>query len=297
MLIIYTSHRVELLPLLVNAVKRHKFFVLEEPETEELKKLLSGEMSAGEYTLWMDTPFPKYTEKLAETLLKIKDEVEILAVEPYLQIIEGVHRAVEENTYDEYIKNRTVRKVLEAEKKATGALLEYQEAFMARDFDLVVEKTIKFARADAERFVLRDRMRAEKIASIEETNMAIEAGQIHFLMEIYLKDSLREVDVKSVNLVHKAAEEAGIRYVKNPGNELTEYFIREIAGLENSDVDCELLASQALVYITVVSKEEILPSEKERFPHLIDEVRAARLARSLGYRGCRKFVEKVWFGK
>ncbi len=297
MLITYTSHRVELLPLLRRELEGYKCFVLEEPETEELKRLLSGEMTGKEYAMWMDTPFPVYTEKLAELLLELKERnVKILAVEPYLQVIEGIHRAVDEGRYEEYVKDKIVRKVLEVERKATKALLEYQEAFMSKDFDLVVEKTLEFARADAERFVLRDRIRAERICEIsqkipETPDFAVEAGQIHFLLEKYLENCM---PTRSVNLVEIASKMAGIKYVKNPGNELTEHFIREIEGME-SDADCELLAAQALVYITIVSKEEMLPSESCRFPHIIDEVRAARIARSLTYRGCRKFVEEAWF--
>ncbi len=301
MLIIFTSHRVELLPLLSRCIEDYKCLVLEEPETEELKQLLAGKMSAKEYAMWMDTPFPAYTEKLAEVLLKIRKRKKVLAVEPYLQVIEGIHKAVEEGRYEEYVKDGVVKRVLEVERKATKALLDYQEAFMSKDFDLIVENTVRFARADAERFVLRDRMRAERIVEVVELSgvpdneFAIEAGQIHFLLESFLRETL-EKSIGSLNLVEVAAREAGIKYVKNPGNELTEYYIKEIVGLNFKErKDCELLAAQALVYITIVKKEEMLPTESCKYPHILDEVRAAKIARSLGYEGCRRFVERVWF--
>ena len=293
-LISYVSHRAELLPLLLQLVKKCKKFVLEEPMTVELKKLLSGEMNVKEYVMWADTTFPVYTTHFAKILLDLKSKgVEILPVEPYLEVIEGIHRAVEENRYEEYVKDEVVQKVLKAERAATGALIEYQKAFMSRDFDLVVESTLKFAKADANRFVLRDEMRARKIAEID-GEYTVEAGQMHFLLEDMLKDLIDEV--KSVNLVEKAAEIAGIKYVKNPGNELTEMYIREIAG-ENFEGDEELLAAQALVYISLLKKEEMLPTAREPFPHLKNEVTCAKIAKSMNYGECRKFIERVWFKK
>ncbi len=289
--IIYTPHRVEFLPLFSQQLKRFRVLVLEEPETIELRKLLSGEISAEEYAKWVDTGFPVYTTYLAKFLIDISNKIKILAVEPYLQVIEGIHLAVEEGRYDEYVKDELVQKVLRVERKATAKLLEYQEAFMTKDFERVVNSVIEFARADAERFVLRDRLRAKKIAEIESRDFAVEAGQIHFLLELELRE-LREVE--SVNLVEIASKIEGLKYIKNPGNELTEIYIKEFAGLSKEDADEELLAAQSLVYITLIRKDEMLPNKK-KFPHLIDEIKCAKMARSLSYNQCKKFVENVWF--
>ncbi len=286
-LLVFTSHRVEYLSLLQQLLRNYKTLVLEEPETPELKKLLSGEMRAEEYVKWIDTPFPVYTLHLARFLVDVSRSKKIVAVEPYLQIIEGIHDAVEKGIYDEYVKNPEVQRVLRVERKATQALLEYQETFMKKDFDAAVEATIRFAKADAERFVVRDEMRMEVLSEIVRREKAlIEAGQIHFL--------LKELGIECVNLVELASKKLGIKYIKNPGNVLTEHYIVEIVDRAD-EVDEELLAAQALVYITIVKKEEMLPTEEKRFPHLLDEVMCARLSRSLSYEQCRKFVERVWF--
>jgi hypothetical protein len=294
-LIAFVSHRVEFLPILLRLVRKCKNFVLEEPMTLELNKLLSGEMDIDEYIMWVNTPFPVYTLHLMRALLDLKNRgLKVLPVEPYLQIVEGIHEAVEANRYDEYVKNEVVQKVLKVEREATGALIEYHEAFMSRDFDSVVEATLKFAKADAKRFVLRDKMRADKIAEINE-NCLVEAGQIHFLLEEELKNRAEVSNVDSVNIVEKVANTLGIDYVKNPGNELTEIYIKEIIG-EEFNGDVELLAAQALIYITLVSKEEMVPEEGQ-FPHLLDEVKCAKIARSMSYDNCRKFMNRVWFGR
>ncbi len=292
MRLIYTSHRVEYIPLFAQQLKNCNALALEEPETVELKKLLSKSMDIEEYVKWVDTTFPTYTFHFAKFLLKISDKLKIYPIEPYLQIIEGIHNSVEEGKYEEYIKKPEVKKVLNVERKATAALLEYQEAFMRKDFDMMVENTLKFAKADAERFVLRDKMRSKKLLSVESNTLAVEAGQIHFLLEHELSN---ETKVESVNLIELASKKIGIKYIKNPGNELTEIYIKDIIGFnEKSDLDLELLAAQALVYITIVKKEEMLPDSNE-FPHLIDEVKCAKFARSLSYNKCKKFVESVWF--
>jgi len=46
-----------------------------------------------------------------------------------------------------------------------------------------------------------------------------------------------------------------------------------------------------------VKKEEMLPTEDEPFPHLKNEVMCAKIAKSMSYRGCRRFMEATWFKK
>ena len=57
-------------------------------------------------------------------------------------------------------------RVYEAERAATAALVAFYEVSVGGSFDETISEVKRFARADARRFALRDRLRAEAIATI-----------------------------------------------------------------------------------------------------------------------------------
>jgi len=289
MLVVFVSHRVEQLPLLEGLAEKYDTIVLEEPKNRELKELLEGKMRVEEYVKWLDTPFPLFTRYEAEMLLRLhRIGKKILQIEPYLEVIEGIHDAVEAGVFEEYIKDETVEAVREVERRATEAHLRYQEVFMKRDFDRLVDATISFAKVDAERFRMRDHMRAKVLPKL--SNALVEAGQMH----VILPECLRRmgVEVETISLPEIAARKCGLKLIHNPGTILTrKYIMGEKISLEEE----KLLAAQALIYISVVSKEEMLPTKENPFPHLADEIRAAKFATKLSYQDCKKVFEKMWF--
>ncbi|AEA47803.1 hypothetical protein [Archaeoglobus veneficus] len=290
MLVVFVSHRVEFLPLFEEEAKKWDTIILEEPRSRELDELFKGKMGVDEYAKWLDTPFPLFTRRQAEMLVRLhRMGKRILEVEPYLQVIEGIHDAVERGQFEEYVKDERVQAVREIERRATEALIRYQEVFMQRDFDKLVDATVSFAKVDADRFRMRDYMRAKAIAEIADNRALIEAGQMHVMLPEYLRRM--GIEVKTLNLPEVAARKCGIEFVQNPGTVLTRMYI---LGKNVSEDEERLLAAQALVYISLVGKEEMVPTENSPFPHLLDETKVAKFASRLSYEDCRRFFERVW---
>jgi len=288
MLIVFVSHRIELLALFEKIAERYGTIVFEEPRSE-LKRLLNGEMDVEEYVKWLDTPFPLFTRYEAELILRLHSAgKKILQVEPYLEVIEGIHYAVERGEFESYIKDERVEAVRELEKRATGAHLRYQEIFMQRNFDGLVDATVSFAKADADRFRMRDYMRAKALYNLN--NALVEAGQMHVMLPEYLRKM--GVGVKTINLSEIAARRCGVKPVKNPGTVLT---MKYIFGEKIDEDEERLFAARALVYISLIKKEEMLPTPENPFPHTMDEVKVVRFADSLDYNDCKKVFERIWF--
>jgi hypothetical protein len=229
---------------------------------------MSGKITPETYIEFVDTQFPVYTSKLIE-LLKNCRNVEILQIEPYLEEVERLKNF-----------NEGSEEVREMERKVNLAWLDYTEAFLKKDFDAVVTKVIEFARMDAERFVVRDRMRAREIESYE--NAVIEAGVMHVkLAEI--------LDADTISIPEMIADILNTTYIDPPGNEITKAFIH--------DLDCEekLLAARSLIYVSLVEKREMLPEPDNPFPHFVHEQKIIRFVNRLDYEKCRRIFEKLWY--
>jgi len=300
--VVLTSHRVEFLPMLRDEAISAEVIVLEEPANENLYRLFRNEITAEEYVRGLDTSFPLYTYFLSD-LLKHLHQMgkKIYQIEPYLETIQKIQKSIEEGTFSEVIKDVETEKIRLIEKKAFGAFIDYQEAFMSGDFDRLVEKTIEFSRADAERFKLRDSMRFRKIVEFIERmkeeeddpalKLMIEAGSIHTSLPYSLEEVLEMDYVRAVNLKETAANMIGIEFTNNPGTKLTEVFIK---GKELEDEELKTLAARSLVYISKISPEEMLPEDDNSFPHLVEELKITKEVERMDYTACKEEFERIW---
>ncbi len=239
--------------------------MLEEPKNEIFADVLAGTISVETYVSIIDTQFPVYTAKLIEMLRKFKGK-RILQIEPYLEEVEKLR---EFKGGDERVR--------EMERKVNLAYLDYVESFMRGDFDEIVQKVIGFAKVDAERFVMRDKMRAEAL----DFDATVEAGVIHTKLAELL-------DAEVVSIPELIAEKLGVKYIENPGNTLTKSYIHGF------DCDEELLAARSLIYISLVEKKEILPSSEQPYPHFVNEQKIVRFVNKLDYNKCKKAFMRLW---
>jgi hypothetical protein len=278
---------------------KNEVIILEEPGTN-LVDLLKGRITIEEYIRNLNTTFPLFTKYQGEMLKRLYDlGKEILQIEPYLKNLERIYKAIENNEFEEVIKNPDVEAVREIEKRATEALIRYHEAFLHGDFDGVVEATINFTRADAERFRMRDYMRAKEIAKILKTGklpskILMEAGQMHILLPEYLKKLLKEevrAVISTISLPERIAEKIGLELVPNPGNELTRKYIIGEKVPENTE---KLLAAKGLIYISLISKDEKMPTKENPYPHLTEEIEVSKFVNKLSYEDCKSKFEKIW---
>ncbi len=270
MKVVYTTPRVENLQFLKSEISSHGVVVLEEPKNDLFYDALEGKITVDFYVRKIDTPYPLYTEKLMEMLKELRGK-EILQVEPYLEEVEK-------------LKNLGVgdERVREMEKRVNSLYIDYTESFLKADFEEVVEKILRFSKAEAERIVLRDEMRAKALENMDDA--AIEAGMNHFkLAEI--------LDAKSVRIPEIIAERIGTTYLESPGEKILKAFIFE------EDEDLKLLAARNLIFITLLEKREMEPDFDGDFPHFMYEQKLVRFVDKLDYEKCKKLFHKFWSPK
>ncbi|MEM3495549.1 MAG: hypothetical protein QXW31_07485 [Nitrososphaerota archaeon] len=288
--IAFLAHRIEFLDLLEKEIDECDSIILEEPSDLYLERFLNGDISVEEYVTYSDANFPRYMFHQAQLLKNLYMKgIKILQVEPYLEIIERIHMSIKVGKFKEYTSDPEVGRVLRTEKEAVGKLIEFQEELMRGKFDHVVEKVIQFAIKDSERFKLRDYMRAAAISKLEEDGrVLVEAGYLHVLLPVFLEKL--NIEVETVNLVEEACRIINQEYCENPGDSLTKAFIlnQTISG------DARLLAAQSLVYTSLVSKDEKLPTPENLFPHLVEEINLAKKIRKMNYDECKREFQKLF---
>lgn len=292
-----TSHRVEELKQLEEEVSKNQVLILEELQNESLYQFFEGKMSVEDYISHIDTIFPVFTGEYLKLLKEFYNEgLEIVQIDPYSQHLEEIHRAIEEGRVDE-LRGKEMDVVKKVEKRVTYAWLKYQQEFVDQHFDEIVKGTVFFAQADAQRFRSKDLMRARHITRFlensESPNILVETGRMHFLLPELLKKLIEDsyTDTASVDLVERTAESYNLQLVENPGNLLTEkYIINE----KLRDEEARLMAAQGLIYISLIKKEELLPTAEHPCPHLEDEVEIAKHANSLSYEECKEEFQRIW---
>jgi hypothetical protein len=190
-----------------------------------------------------------------------------------------------------------MRKVYDAERKATAALLNFYELSMSSALPSVLESVKEFARADAERFLLRDSLRAQAISEVitkKDRRVYVEAGGIHIHLEKALQQKLgKRCQIKSVILLGEEIQK--LRQGKTfypPGDHLTIHYI--LKRKENKDYET-LLAIKSLIYIKLLNKDEMSPNRKTKTPHLDDELKVNSLIEKLTLDDCETLYRKIRF--
>lgn len=294
----FSSHRIEVIPFAKILMEYHDVIITEEAQNPKFKDMLSKKISVDEYLSEIDTGFPEFSRRMYKLLRMFYQRGKmILQVEPYIERLMRIHEMFFEGKEpSDVLKVLDLKEVYEAEKKATGALLYFYELSMGKSFEEIIEAVKNFARADAERFRLRDRMRAEAISRIlpEDKSVYIEAGAIHIYFEKSLRYRLRNRrKIKTVFLLESVVRKLrGKKQVIAPGDILTEHYI--FRRKKNEDFE-NLQAARALVYIQILEKEEMTPSRTEKTPHIKDEIRAIELADKLTLEQCKEIYKKIRF--
>jgi hypothetical protein len=151
----------------------------------------------------------------------------------------------------------------------------------------------QFARLDAKRFVLRDRMRAKTLAENVSLFQAsyVEAGQIHFYLWRLLRADLQpEIFVKPCFLMTPVVRDVGLgRHLYGPGDVLTLLYMFHPDYHSPTE---DLLAARALIYNKLIEKNEITASPGT-YPHLRDELATIETVRQLSLEDCRRLFPHI----
>jgi hypothetical protein len=294
----FSSHRMEVISFVKRFMENHDVIIIEEAPNPKFITMLNKKISIDEYLSEVESGFPEFSRRMYKLLrwLYLRGK-EILQVEPYMEQLMRIHTMFFEGEEpSDVLKIPGMREVYKAERKATGALLRFYESSMGNSFQKVIEAVRNFARADAERFRLRDTMRAKAIAKVlsEGKRVYVEAGSVHTYLEKVLPQTLgKRWQIKSEFLLEPVVKKlTGEKQVIAPGDILTEHYILRRKNNERFET---LQAARALVYIQLLEKEEMTPSRSEKTPHIKDEIRATTLVNKLTLTQCEKLYKKIRF--
>ncbi|WP_028585276.1 hypothetical protein [Desulfogranum mediterraneum] len=288
--LIYSNHRTEAIAISAAIMARHEAILLEEPVHPAFTSMLEQRLGIEEYLLEQDPAYPDFSLQLYQRLQLLHDQGKrFYQVEPFLDQLLAIHLFFADNHGPEELDSSSQRyRVYCAEKEATRRLLAFYQAFRRGSFSETVDSVIRFARADAARFRLRDQLRAQSILDLlpEQRSIYIEAGPMHLYLRHLLEQRLPPAwAMETVSVEELILQQLGIKgSVYGPGDELTLAFL---FGQPLSRPRQELLAARSLIYSKIISKEESRESAA-RFPHLRDEQEVHQLVNTLSLAQCEQ---------
>ena len=293
--IAYANHRPETLPLSRPIMEAHEQIILEEPPHLLFSEMVAGKISTDEYLYDQDIEYPAFSHQQCDLLRSLFNADKALhQIEPYLNYLIEVQDFFAEGSGPDDLDRSTVHyQVYLREKEATRALIEYYQAVRGDDFSLLIESIKQFARADAERFELRDQLRADAIVSrIEgQHSICVEAGPMHLLLYHHLRRLFPPGwSIKPVFVEHQGLRALGLKTgLYGPGDKLTVHYLFKRTlppGL------ADLLCARTLVFMKIVHKEEYA-DQQGPYPHLRDEGQAMALVNQLSFSQCRKLFMEI----
>ena len=289
-------HRPEMIPVMLEQMHNHDIIVLEEPPSPDFGAMLNGGMTIDDYLSTLDLEFPAFSHRMCGILRKLHREgKKIFQVEPFLKFLVDIHEFFSDgNEPDDISKNSIRYLVYVAERNATGALLSYYHTVMSGTFEQTVGAVKRFARKDAERFRLRDSLRAQALGSFIDNypSVFIEAGLIHYQLWMQLRRQMKGSSrLKLVFLANGVLKRSGIKgHLYGPGDQLTlmNVFRPNLRETERET----LLAARSLIYSKIITKNE-LTDNLNTLTHLRDELKCIDMVRRLNLEDCRRLFPLI----
>ena len=293
--LVLANHRPETIPLVRRLMAAHDTILLEEPPDKRFAPMLDGKIPIDAYLEDQDLEYPEFSRQMARILRERRRAgTRLVQVEPFIEVLLAIHDRFADGQRPQDLPAGTdLQRVYLAERSATAALIDFYSASSTDRFEATVEAVKRFARADAQRFALRDRMRAQAIAAlVPQTGKAyIEAGQIHYPLWRELRRQLPTGYPLRVHfLMAGVVRQLGYRrHLFGPGDLLTLYFRFHPRGRFQAE---DLFAARALIYNKLILKEEIAAAE-DTYPHTRDELEVGRVTDRLSIDDCRRLYPRV----
>ena len=292
----FSIHRPEIISITADLMREHEAIFLEEPPQSGFQRMLAGTLTIEDYLLPQDIEYPYFSRRMCRLMRALyADGTKIIQVEPFLEHLQAVHDFFAKGHRPEELESDSIRyQVYAAERAATGALLNYYKSANNGSFEAVIEATIRFARADAARFKLRDSLRARVLADLARHHESafIEAGSIHLRLYSQLKSRISDgIKIKSLFVAHKILQTLGKSgHLYGPGDQLTLLLIFH-PGMKVTP-RTRLLAARSLIYSKIVEKEE-LTADLKRFPHIRNEMACIRIVKVLTMNDCARLFSVI----
>ncbi len=295
--VVFTAHRPEMIPLTEGLMKTHDAVFLEEPPTPGFKEMLNGRLSIDDYLAPIDVEYPEFSKRMCCLARDLHaNGTTMVQVEPFLEELIAIHDFFANGSTPTDIDHESLRyAVYLRERNVSGALLAYYRTVMTGTFDESISAIITFARQDAAKFRLRDKLRAIAIANRlkQYRSSYIEAGIIHYCLLPMLKAEIKgEVRVKSIFAARKAISQIGRKgHIYGPGDQLTLLYILHPDTAEATSRK-RLLAARSLVYAKLIAKEEIT-DRLETYPHIRNELDTIAMVNRLSINDCRALFPQI----
>jgi hypothetical protein len=293
--LIYSNHRPETLELTAEIMESHNLILLEEPIHQGFTRMLAGQLPIEEYLLDQDLEYPEFSLQQNKLLQHLFQQGKKLKqVEPFLDNLLHIHDFFSNGHSPEDLPRPSLLfEVYSREKNATGRLLHYYSSVRSDDFVHIIDSIKEFARADAERFRLRDTLRAKAITEYLQNNssMYIEAGPMHILLEELIKENLPEKwTMQTINIEQLLLKKIGIQgTIFSPGDELTaNYLLQQNQRPERED----LLSARSLIYAKIVTKEENAEMSSW-YAHAHNEHEVIESVNTLSMSECKQLFFKI----
>ena len=297
--LVFSSHRPETLQVSAPLMKKYDAIFLEDPPTTEFREYLQGTLSIDDYLMTLDAEYPEFTRLSCNHLKQLHTQGKsIIQIEPFLEVLIEIHAFFADGGDPSDIDTGSATfNVYQAEKNATGRLLDYYQTVMTGSFEKTIETVKAFARADAARLLLRDAMRAEALVHevLKYAKSYVEAGYIHHALFVKLRKALAgRANLRPVFLMAPIVKPLlGKRQALGPGDILTLLYVYH-PHFQKKEAD--LLAARSIVYIKLLEKEELeaIPGE---YPHTRDEVTALQMVCSLSFEDCQNLYPHIRLAK
>jgi hypothetical protein len=291
----YSNHRPETLAMVSALMQQHEAIFLEEPPHDCFQDMLRGNYAIDDLLLELDVEYPLFIHQYYQILQKMKVQgKDIMQLEPFLAYLLRIHFFFAEGHAPQELDQGTVLyDVYIAERNATGCLIAYYKASQADDFDRLLLAMQAFAKADAQRFKLRDTLRADAIVSAlkKGCNTFVEAGTMHQYLQTELKKNIPPGWTLKVRWLENEIA-SGLELKGNmisPGDELTfAYIFNKTLNRAQEN----LLCARSLIYAKIIHKEEIDGGD-QLFPHVHDEFKAIKTVNMLSFNDCRKIYNNI----
>jgi hypothetical protein len=282
--LVLANHRPENIPLACRLMTAHDTILLEEPPDKRFEPMLDGKVAIDDYLEDQDLEYPDFSRQMARVLRERRQAgTRLVQVEPFIDLLLSIHdRFASGEGPQDLPAGSDLYRVYRAEHMATKALIDFYHASGSDNFDTTVDAVKRIARADAQRFALRDQMRAEAMGGLVQNSgrVYIEAGQIHYPLWHELRRRLPAGFPLRVHfLMTGVVRQLGYRrHLFGPGDLLTLYYRFHPQGRFPAE---SLLAARALIYNKLILKEEIA-ADADTYP-----TPATNLRLAVSPTGCR----------
>ncbi len=267
--VLLTPPRPESIQDLEKYLTNVKTFIIELPETETFREFLNGNLSVDEVLMDLELEYPLFTRELLLLCKRVYDKgINVIPLDPYQEIATNIKvKLFFRKGLNELDRDLTARYIAMLELNLGKIYQEYSKAYSKKDFDKLIEMTMKYAKIDAERMRFRTELRIRRIQEIIndlEKPIAIHTHFINRLLPRELEKRLN-INVEVIDLYEIMLRNAGYEIIEHPGRKLTEkYLLHDVHNVE----ELKLLAAKTIILVSQYPLRELLPTDREKYPLL-----------------------------